>query len=145
MSPKPHVEIAAIIPDDQGRIVIGKRKGKDGAGLYELPGGNLKFGEEIFASVERETLEETGLKIRGKKVIAYTNDIQKAEDKHEVTLYVLCEREDPSQQPEIKEPEKCGSWEWKAWKDIVALGESQLFLQTLNLTRAEPSLDSKFS
>lgn len=31
MSPKPHVEIAAIIPDDQGRIVIGKRKGKDGS------------------------------------------------------------------------------------------------------------------
>lgn len=70
-------------------------------GLYELPGGNLKFGEEIFASVERETLEETGLKIRGKKIIAYTNDIQKAEEKHEVTLYVLCEREDPSQQPEV--------------------------------------------
>lgn len=69
--------------------------------LYELPGGNLDFGEEIFACVERETLEETGLKVRGKKVIAYTNDIQKVEDKHEVTLYVLCEREDSSQQPEV--------------------------------------------
>lgn len=133
MSPKPHVEIAAIIPDGQGRIVIGKRKGKDGGAgrandkksnqgtiycegemsrsltltflcdiaLYELPGGNLDFGEEIFACVERETLEETGLKVRGKKVIAYTNDIQKAESKHEVTLYVLCEREDASQQPEV--------------------------------------------
>lgn len=28
MSPKPHVEIAAVIPDSEGRIVIGKRKGK---------------------------------------------------------------------------------------------------------------------
>lgn len=73
-------------------------------GLYELPGGNLKFGEEIFASVEREVLEETGLKIKGKKVIAYTNDIQVAEAKHEVTLYVLCEREDASQQPEVSTP-----------------------------------------
>lgn len=27
MSTKPHVEIAAVIPDDQGRIVIGKKKG----------------------------------------------------------------------------------------------------------------------
>lgn len=61
----------------------------------------MDFGEEIFACVERETLEETGLKVRGKKVIAYTNDIQKAEDKHEVTLYVLCDRENPSQQPEV--------------------------------------------
>lgn len=32
MSPKPHVEIAAVIPDSEGRIVIGKRKGKTGNG-----------------------------------------------------------------------------------------------------------------
>lgn len=34
MSPKtrPHVEIAAVIPDAEGRIVIGKRKGKTGNG-----------------------------------------------------------------------------------------------------------------
>lgn len=123
MSPKPHVEIAAVIPDDQGRLVIGKRKGKEGAGknpswyshgqltltdtsaepgLYELPGGNLDFGEDIFACVQRETLEETGLKVRPKKVIAYTNDVQKEAGKHEVTLYVLCEREDASQQPEVR-------------------------------------------
>lgn len=46
-------------------------------------------------------LEETGLKIVPKKIIAYTNDIQKEEDKHEVTLYVLSEREDSAQQPEV--------------------------------------------
>lgn len=51
--------------------------------------------------MQRETLEETGLKVKGKKVIAYTNDVQKEEEKHEVTLYVLCEREDASQQPEV--------------------------------------------
>lgn len=48
-------------------------------------------------------MEETGLKIKGKKVIGYTNDVQKEEDKHEVTLYVLCEREDASQQPEVSD------------------------------------------
>lgn len=68
-----------------------------------MPGGNLNFGEDIFASVQRETLEETGLKVKGKKVIAYTNDVSKEEEKHEVTLYVLCEREDASQQPEVSD------------------------------------------
>lgn len=87
--------------------------------------------------MERETLEETGLKIKGKKVIAYTNDVQKEEEKHEVTLYVLCEREDASQQPELKEPNKCEGWEWKAWNDIAAMGEAELFLPTLNLVRTE--------
>jgi 8-oxo-dGTP diphosphatase len=61
----------------------------------------LEFGEDIFDSIKREVLEETGLKIVPKKIIAYTNDIQKAEEKHEVTLYVLSEREDSSQQPEV--------------------------------------------
>lgn len=74
------------------------------AGQYELPGGNLDFGEDILACVQRETLEETGLKVKGKKVIAYTNDVSKEEEKHEVTLYVLCEREDASQQPEVSDP-----------------------------------------
>lgn len=41
--------------------------------------------------------------------------------------------------------EKYESWEWKSWKDIVALGESQLFLQTQNLVKAEPSFDLKFT
>lgn len=76
-------------------------------GLYELPGGNLDFGEDIFESVQRETLEETGLKIKAKKIIAYTNDIQKEAGKHEVTLYVLCEREDSSQQPEVTPLSSC--------------------------------------
>lgn len=136
-------------------------------GLYELPGGNLEFGEDIFASIKREVLEETGLKIVPKKIIAYTNDIQKAEEKHEVTLYVLSEREDPSQQPEVctsnqntsfqltaailtirstqtKEAHKTEGWEWKAWKEIAGLGEAELYLPTLNLVRSEPQLDSKF-
>lgn len=61
----------------------------------------MDFGEDIFASIKREVLEETGLKIVPKKIIAYTNDIQKEEEKHEVTLYVLSEREDSAQQPEV--------------------------------------------
>lgn len=33
---RPHVEIAAVIPDGQGKIVIGKRKGKTGTGMMTL-------------------------------------------------------------------------------------------------------------
>lgn len=31
-----HVEIAAVIPDGQGKIVIGKRKGKTGTGMIKV-------------------------------------------------------------------------------------------------------------
>lgn len=33
---RPHVEIAAVIPDGQGKIIIGKRKGKTGTGMLVL-------------------------------------------------------------------------------------------------------------
>lgn len=70
------------------------------------------MGEEIFACAEREALDEAGLKVKGKKVIAYTNDVQKDEFKHEVTLYVLCEREDPSQQPQVSFQVRIGDWRY---------------------------------
>lgn len=135
---RPHVEVAAVIQDSQGRVVIGKRKGKHGAGLYEFPGGNLDYGEDFFTCVQREVREETGLKVRAKKVVGWTNDIFKEQNKHEVTFYVVCEREDESQEPELKEPEKCEGWEWKAWKDVACMGEVELFLPTFNFVRSEP-------
>lgn len=45
---------------------------------------------------------------------------------------------------QTKEPHKIEGWEWKAWKEIAALGGSELYLPTLNLVRSEPDLDSKF-
>lgn len=70
-------------------------------GLYELPGGNLDYGEDFFGCAQREVLEETGLKVKAKKVVSWTNDVFKEQNKHEVTFYVVCEREDEGQQPEV--------------------------------------------
>lgn len=38
---RPHVEIAAVIPDGQGKIVIGKRKGKTGTGKFSIHSNTL--------------------------------------------------------------------------------------------------------
>ena len=37
----------------------------------------------------------------------------KDNNKHYVTLYIVCEYE--SGEPEIKEPDKCEAWEWFSW------------------------------
>lgn len=75
-----------------------------GTGTWALPGGKLSVGETWFECAERETLEETSLKIKAKSFVAVTNDIFVDEGKHFVTLYILCEREDPSQQPVVGGP-----------------------------------------
>ncbi|KAI1103643.1 NUDIX hydrolase domain-like protein [Jackrogersella minutella] len=114
----PRVGVAALIRNSEGKFVFGRRKGSHGAGTWQFPGGHLEMGETLIACAERETLEETGLKVKGKKLLAVTNDIFDPETKHYITAFVLCERENESDEPEILEPDKCESWQWIGWDKI---------------------------
>lgn len=58
---RPHsVSVAGIIVDDQDRALLIKRRDN---GHWEPPGGVLEAGETIPDALEREVLEETGIKI----------------------------------------------------------------------------------
>lgn len=85
------VGVAAVISDQQGRVLFGRCKGSHGAGesvesehpLYKpdcgvlgqwaFPGGHLEFGETYFQCAEREALEETGLRVKAVRMITVTN------------------------------------------------------------------------
>jgi 8-oxo-dGTP pyrophosphatase MutT (NUDIX family) len=54
------VSVAGVIVDDQGRALLIQRRDN---GQWEPPGGVLEPGETIPESLEREVLEETGIKI----------------------------------------------------------------------------------
>ena len=61
----------AIVSDDQGRIVLVKRK--DNA-LWALPGGGMELGESIEQGAIREVKEETGLDVEVDGLVGvYTN------------------------------------------------------------------------
>lgn len=51
----------AIIVDDEGRVLLGKRAGGTDAGKWALVGGKPDDGETPEQAVVREVLEETGL------------------------------------------------------------------------------------
>ncbi|KAF2706436.1 hypothetical protein K504DRAFT_536647 [Pleomassaria siparia CBS 279.74] len=143
----PRVAVIAIISDDEDRVVAGQRIGLLGTGQWSFPGGHVDQGEELFACAERETLEETGLKIRALKIVAVTNDVFTEANKHYISIFVKCERIDPQQQPERIEPNKCKGWFWKSWQDIKALDNShgepqQLFLPVKNLIRDNPDISN---
>jgi len=58
---RPHsVSVAGVIVDDHGRALLIQRRDN---GQWEPPGGVLEPGETIPESLEREVLEETGIKI----------------------------------------------------------------------------------
>ncbi|KAL0935590.1 nudix domain containing protein [Colletotrichum truncatum] len=144
----PRVGIAAIIPRKDGRIVVGKRESSHGAGTWQLPGGHLEFGESFFTCAERETEEETGLKVKATKIVAVTNDVYEELGKHYITIFVKCEMEDDSAVPVNLEPEKCSVWKWMTWQDVRDIhasngeGGMKLFLPLAHLIEENPNIES---
>lgn len=59
--------VVAAVKDKRGRILIAKRRDREfkkADGLWELPGGHLRFKEKPEKAAIREVYEETGLKVK---------------------------------------------------------------------------------
>ncbi|KAM0329500.1 hypothetical protein ACHAQA_004809 [Verticillium albo-atrum] len=143
----PRVGVAAIVTNAQGQVVCGKRKGSHGADTWQLPGGHLEYGESFVECAQRETLEETGLRVRGVKVVAVGNDVFEAAKKHYITIFVQCVMEDATATPQAMEREKCSAWFWKSWDELRQLQDSgeNLFLPLVNLFREHANIDALLS
>jgi 8-oxo-dGTP diphosphatase len=60
----PIVGVAAIVRNDRGEILLGKRSATSSyGGLWCIPCGYVEYDEEVRQAICREFLEETGLKI----------------------------------------------------------------------------------
>ncbi|KAI0393701.1 nudix domain-containing protein [Xylariaceae sp. FL0594] len=157
----PRVGVAALICEtdtaggagSQIKLLMGKRAGSHGAGSLAFPGGHLEMGESFFACAERETMEETGLKVKADRVVAVTNDVFDPAARHYITIFVLCVREDPAAKARNMEPHKCEGWAWMSWDEIRECCEHhddtsspmwagrKCFLPIRNLVREHPQLD----
>jgi 8-oxo-dGTP diphosphatase len=73
--PFAHV-VAAALFDASGRVLLAQRPpGKHMAGGWEFPGGKREPGEERFAALKRELLEEIGVElIEAEPLIAYDHE-----------------------------------------------------------------------
>lgn len=55
--------VCAIVEDDDGRILLGRRAIEPYVGLWDTPGGYLEEHEHPLDGLRRELLEETGLTV----------------------------------------------------------------------------------
>ncbi|WP_240616104.1 nucleotide triphosphate diphosphatase NUDT15 [Photobacterium aquimaris] len=107
----PMVGIGIIIINQQGQILIGKRKNSH-APYYSIPGGHMELGETFSQCAIREVEEETGLTIDEPQVIAVTNNLATYHEsgKHYISVALLATKF--SGELTLKEPDKCEGWLW---------------------------------
>jgi 8-oxo-dGTP diphosphatase len=66
------VSVAAVITDDQDRVLVVQRRDND---QWQIPGGILELDESIQAGVQREVLEETGLVVEPNRLTGVYQNI----------------------------------------------------------------------
>ncbi|KAI0096675.1 NUDIX hydrolase domain-like protein [Nemania sp. FL0031] len=148
--PNPRFGTCVVIRNREGKLLVQERAGSHGAGTMAFPGGHVDFGEEIETCAVRETLEETGLKVKDAKMIVATNDVFWEVMKHYATFFVEANMEDPDAEPQIMEPKKCNYMGWASWSEILEWVKhdddpewkgKKAFLPIVNLVKKYPNLD----
>ncbi len=123
---RPKIGVGVIVKNN-GKVLMGKRKGSHGDGYWAFPGGHLEMNESIEQCAERETFEEAGIKIKNLSKSYFTNDIFENEEKHYVTLFITSDYNFGD--VEIMESNKCDEWGWFEWDNMP----KPLFLCVENL------------
>jgi len=75
----PIVGIGAVIVKDN-KVLLIKRAGEPGRGLWSIPGGLVELGEKIKDAVRREVKEETGLEVKVNEIADVTEIITRDEE-----------------------------------------------------------------
>ena len=110
----PRVGVAVVVIQD-GKILLGKRKGSLAAGQWSCAGGHLEFGESVEDCMHRELEEETSLKILSYQLGSWVSTIFDSEH-HYITLITVVTAFEGI--PQLREPDKCEGWEWFPLKDL---------------------------
>ena len=127
MEKHPRVGIGVIIRKNN-KILLGKRKNAHGEGSWCFAGGHLEFNESWKECSEREIAEEIGVKVKNIHFSgAVTNDFFEKEDKHYITLFMICDYD--SGEVKVLEPHKSECWEWFSWDKLP----EPLFIPVKNL------------
>jgi 8-oxo-dGTP diphosphatase len=59
---RPFVAVGAIVVKD-GRVLLARRGKEPSRGLWSVPGGAVRLGEELKAATKREVREELGIEV----------------------------------------------------------------------------------
>ncbi|MEM3552468.1 MAG: NUDIX hydrolase [Candidatus Bathyarchaeia archaeon] len=87
--PQPLVGVSVVICNNKGEILLVKRRNEPGKNLWSIPGGLVELGELVKDAAKREAEEETGLKIKIRKLLDVVDVIIRNENNKVRFHYVL--------------------------------------------------------
>lgn len=114
----PQVGVGGVaVRDDE--ILLVRRGHGPAAGAWSVPGGRVRFGEDLREAVVREVLEETGLEVVVERFLGFVERIDDGSDpSHFVILDFAVVALDPDQ-PVVAGDDAAEA----AWVPIEALGD----------------------
>jgi ADP-ribose pyrophosphatase YjhB (NUDIX family) len=90
---RPIVGVGGVIVDGD-RVVLVRRGHEPLKGQWSLPGGAVELGESLVEALEREMLEETGLRVRTGPIVDVVDRVHLGDDGrveyHFVVVDYLC-------------------------------------------------------
>ncbi len=84
----PIVGVAAIVFNEAGELLLGRRKGGKYHGLWCIPCGYLEYDEDVYEGTKREFREETNLTIEIIRVFTVQSNFHDPE-RHTVGIWFL--------------------------------------------------------
>ena len=141
-SSPPLLGVGVIITNDEGKVLLAKRKGSHGSGQWAISGGHVEDGEKIFDAAKREVLEEIGVELKDLEFFGIALEYYPFSGKTYFDFFITAKIK--SGVPQVMEPHKVASdWLWFGHNELP----EPLFLPLTKLIEYGyiPGEDSKLS
>lgn len=106
------VGVGALIFNQEGKILLAQRGplARNEAGLWEIPGGAVEYGETFEQALKREVKEELGIEIVIERLLTVGDHLLPDEAQHWVAPTYVCRL--VAGIPQVMEPDKCIAVGW---------------------------------
>lgn len=86
----PLLVTCAIIEKDGTFLLTQRPAEKPNGGRWEFPGGKVEYGEDLRDCLEREIMEELGVRVEAEEVLDYSSHLYDNTKMHVVLIGIHC-------------------------------------------------------